>query len=143
MLIKMNRVVAAAMSDDYNYGNPTEYPAAFGQGIIAVGATTDNDVRSDFSGTGNYISVVAPGGINIYPNTNQHDIFSTWGPNPSSYLYLAGTSMATPIASGISSLRSVLRRYLYSSLISFFFCEKSRTSQGHSLSSILNTIKST
>ena len=97
-------VVTAAMSDSYNSGNPVSYPAAFGQGIIAVGATTDNDIRSSFSGTGGYISVVAPGGQNGYPNTNEEDVFSTWGPNTNSYAYLAGTSMATPQVSGIASL---------------------------------------
>lgn len=101
---KMNRVSTVAMGNDYNNGNPTKYPAAFGQGIVAAGATTDQDVRSDFSQTGSWIDVVAPGGINPYPNNNQHDIWSTWGPNTDSYRYLAGTSMATPVVSGVASL---------------------------------------
>ncbi len=67
---KMNRVATASMGNSYQSGNPTIYPAAFSQGIIAVGATTDADARSSFSQTGNHISVVAPGGINPYPNNN-------------------------------------------------------------------------
>ena len=99
---KMNRVSTAAMGNDYQYGNQTKYPAAFGQGIIAVGATTDDDTRSPFSQTGNHIDVTAPGGINPYPYNNKHDIWSTWTGN--SYGYLAGTSMATPVVTGIASL---------------------------------------
>ena len=101
---KMNRVSAVAMGNDYLYGNPTSYPAAFGQGILAVGSTTDNDVRSSFSQTGNHIDVTAPGGINFFEYTNQHDIWSSWGPNTNSYRYVAGTSMATPVVTGIASL---------------------------------------
>ncbi len=99
---KMNRIATVAMGNSYTNGNPTTYPAAFGQGIIAVGATQDNDLRSPYSQTGNHIDVVAPGGINPYPNNDQHDIWSTWSNN--NYRYLAGTSMATPIVSGIASL---------------------------------------
>lgn len=99
---KHNRVSTVAMGNYYLSGNPTNYPAAFGQGIIAVGSTTDQDSRSDFSQTGNHIDVTAPGGINPYPYNNQHDIWSTWDNND--YRYLAGTSMATPVVSGIASL---------------------------------------
>jgi subtilisin family serine protease len=99
---KMNRTAIVAMGNDYEYGNPITYPAAFGQGIIAVGATTDQDARSGYSQTGNHIDVVAPGGINPYPNNNLHDIWSTWGGG--TYRWLAGTSMAAPIVSGIASL---------------------------------------
>lgn len=101
---KMNRVSTVAMGNDYLYGNPTSYPAAFGQGILAVGSTTDNDVRSNFSQTGNHIDVTAPGGINPFNSTNLHDIWSSWGPSTNSYRYVAGTSMATPVVTGIASL---------------------------------------
>lgn len=39
---KMNRVAVVSMGNEYEEGNPINYPAAFGQGIIAVGATRDN-----------------------------------------------------------------------------------------------------
>lgn len=95
----MNRVSVAATGN--NYGNIIRYPAAFGP-VIAVGSTTDEDVRSDFSNWGNWIDVTAPGGINPYGQQNQHDIWSTWRGN--SYSYLAGTSMATPVVTGLASL---------------------------------------
>ena len=89
---KMNKTSVVIMHNWFLSGNPTVYPAAFGQGIIAVGATTDLDVRSSFSGTGNYIDVVAPGS-NIHSSItgNGYDAFS-------------GTSMAAPQVSGIASL---------------------------------------
>jgi subtilisin family serine protease len=89
------------MGNDYLEGNPINYPAAFGQGIIAVGATRDIGQRSPWSSTGNHIDVVAPGGVNYYPNNDLHDIYSTW---VTGYRYLAGTSMAAPHVSGLASL---------------------------------------
>jgi len=97
---KMNRVAVVAMGN--NNGSQTQYPAGYGQGIIAIGSTQDNDVVSPFSDIGNHIDVAAPGGLNPYPNNDQHDIWSTWG--GSTYRYLAGTSMAAPVVSGIASL---------------------------------------
>jgi hypothetical protein len=97
---KMNRVSVAAMGN--NGTNVINYPSAFGQGIIAVGATQNNDVRSPFSTWGNHIDVTAPGGYNAWPNNDGRDIWSSWRGN--SYRYLAGTSMSTPVATGIASL---------------------------------------
>ncbi|MBC8346990.1 MAG: S8 family serine peptidase, partial [Candidatus Marinimicrobia bacterium] len=87
---KMNRVSVVSMGND-NTSDP-RYPAAFGQGIIAVGSTTDNDNRSSFSNTGNHIDVAAPG-------TN---ILSTW--RGQGYNTISGTSMAAPNVSGIATL---------------------------------------
>ena len=97
---KMNKVSVASMGN--NDGSQTQYPAGLPQGIIAVGSTTDGDQRSGFSDYGNHIDVAAPGGINPFPNVNQHDIWSTW--DDSTYHYLAGTSMAAPVVTGIASL---------------------------------------
>lgn len=101
---KMNRVAAAAMGN--NYAEFTIYPAGFGQGIIAVGATTVNDSRAPYSNTGNHIDVAAPGGYWVPQDEDQ--ILSTYrnGDNFSDpdYYYNSGTSMATPHVSGIASL---------------------------------------
>jgi hypothetical protein len=99
---KMNRISCAAMGNDYNNGNPTAFPAAFSNGVIAVGATDNTDTRAPYSQTGNHIDVTAPGGYNTYPNNDGRDIWSCWKNND--YRYVAGTSMATPIVSGIASL---------------------------------------
>ena len=106
---KMNRVSVAAMGN--NGSSLINYPAAFGQGIIAVGATQNNDTKSPFSNRGNHIDVTAPGGYNLWPSNDCQEIWSTWRGN--SYRYLAGTSMATPQVSGIASLLKGYNSSLY------------------------------
>lgn len=81
-------VVAAAG----NAANTTPfYPAALPY-VIAVGATTDQDVLWPLSNTGEHIDLTAPG----------HRIYSTFL-NPE-YAYMSGTSMATPFVSGLAGL---------------------------------------
>ncbi|MCI0708216.1 MAG: S8 family serine peptidase [Ignavibacteriae bacterium] len=111
---KMNRVTVAAMGNFE--GNSIQWPAAFVQGVIAVGATQDNGIRDPGSKTGNHIDVVAPGGfqnfdINGNAINNAHDIWSTLLNN--SYGYVAGTSMAAPVVSGIASLLKGYNPNLY------------------------------
>lgn len=52
---KMNRTAVVSMGN--NNGSQTQYPAGFGQGIIAIGATDASDVIAGFSNTGNHIDV--------------------------------------------------------------------------------------
>ena len=104
---KKNRVSAVAMGNEYQSGNPINYPAAFGHGIIAVGATNSSDVKAAFSNTGNHIDVVAPG-VSILSTFRNGIYFSD--PN---YEHQSGTSMATPHVSGIASLLKGLRPSLY------------------------------
>jgi subtilisin family serine protease len=91
--------VVAAMGNEYEHGNPTEYPAAY-KNVFAVGATAETDLRSSYSNTGRHISIVAPGS----------NIFSTLPTNRSSYRdetdYAAwsGTSMATPHVAAAAAL---------------------------------------
>jgi len=89
---KANRTCVVAMGN-HQLTNPgvVGYPAGF-YNVIAVGATDNNDVVANFSAQGNHIDVSAPGVSILSTYTN------------GSYSYLSGTSMATPLVSGIASL---------------------------------------
>jgi subtilisin family serine protease len=81
-------------------GSPEDYPNNYGQGIVNVGATTNNDQRSWYSYAKPYIDVSAPGGN--ADGVDERDIFSTVPNN--GFDYMAGTSMAAPHATGVASL---------------------------------------
>ena len=97
---KLNRAAVASMGNQG--GEVVQYPSAFGQGIITVGATTNTDVKAVYSSTGNWIDVVAPGGAGSGSSDEKDDIYTTT--SGSSYAYMAGTSFATPVATGIAAL---------------------------------------
>ncbi|HYE30831.1 MAG TPA: Ig-like domain-containing protein [Methylomirabilota bacterium] len=67
------------------------YPAAF-DGVISVGATTEEDARAPFTNFGETLDVSAPGA----------SIYSTLP--DSGYGYQGGTSMAAPHVSGLAAL---------------------------------------
>lgn len=92
-LIQSGAVVVAAMGNEFQDGNPVEYPGAY-TGVVAVGAVDEASRRASFSNTGRHIALSAPG-------TN---ILSTLPMKPSAarkkdetkYAAWSGTSMATP-----------------------------------------------
>ncbi len=95
---KGSLVVAAAGNS-----NSTEphYPASY-DGVLSVAATNVSDGKTSYSNFGTSIDVSAPGGEISNPNIAILSILSTYYPN--TYAYLAGTSMASPLAAGICAL---------------------------------------
>ena len=83
-------MVAAAGNDGNQELN---YPAAYPE-VISVGATNQNDEKASFSNYGNTIDVMAPG-VGIY---------STLPEGNNTYGNYDGTSMATPLVSGLAAL---------------------------------------
>lgn len=89
-------VVAAAG----NSANPSKtYPGAYNN-VVAVAATTNKDLKASFSSYGSWVSIAAPG----------QNIFSTFPMDPYTinknlgYDFGSGTSMATPMVSGVAAL---------------------------------------
>ncbi|MBX3199084.1 MAG: S8 family serine peptidase [Labilithrix sp.] len=102
-LVSAGTVIVAAMGNEYEDGNPTEYPAAH-PGVIAVGAVGRDLTRAPFSNTGSHIALVAPG----------VDILSTLPGQESDaraeteHAAWDGTSMATPhVAGAVARLLAV------------------------------------
>ena len=94
-------ILCAATGNDN--GGPVIWPAAYStdfDGVIAVGSTDEDDTVSSFSNVGPEVTVVAPG----------RDILSTTPTYPSganvalNYDAFNGTSMATPLVTGLVSL---------------------------------------
>lgn len=100
-LMDSGTLVVAAMGNEFEDGNPKEYPGGFA-GVFAVGATTRNNQRASFSNTGKHIDIAAPG----------QGILSTLPMQPSlvrdtdetQYASWSGTSMATPHAAAGAAL---------------------------------------
>ena len=111
-------LVVAAAGNEYQEGNPTEYPAALLQPLgskgvggygLAVGASTMAGSRAIFSNTGSYLSLVAPGD-NVFSAVSSLSSPSRFPrvPLPGSlsgfYGYASGTSFAAPEVSGAAAL---------------------------------------
>lgn len=71
------------------------YPAAIPY-VVAVGATDSSDALWPLSNTGDHIDVTAPGS-RIY--STYHDLEQNSG-----YVYMTGTSMASPFVAGLAGL---------------------------------------
>lgn len=99
-------LVAAAGNEATNLNNEPFYPACFND-VIGVGATDDNDDITYFSNFGDDCVDLAAPGLNIY-NTYYYDDTGAYLAGTDGfdelYGYMSGTSMATPVVSGIAAL---------------------------------------
>jgi subtilisin family serine protease len=93
-------VVVASAGNDYQTGNPMEYPAS-DPDAIAVGASTASGARAAFSSTGGYLALAAPGSSILAPCPAGDRIC---GGATSGYARLSGTSMAAPFVSAAAAL---------------------------------------
>jgi subtilisin family serine protease len=92
-------VIAAAMGNEFEEGNPKEYPAGY-PGALGVGAVDETDRRASFSCTGAHIGLVAPG-VNILSTVPR--VKASFA-NSTDYDSWPGTSMATPHVAGAAAL---------------------------------------
>jgi subtilisin family serine protease len=98
-LIRRGVTVCAAMGNEFEEGDPTEYPAAF-ENVVSVGAIAEDRRRSSFSNTGDHIDLVAPGSriLSTVPRTRSPFRDET------NYVSWNGTSMATPHVAAAAGL---------------------------------------
>jgi subtilisin family serine protease len=111
-------LVVAAVGNEYDAGNPVEYPAALLQPVgsngvggagLAVTASSTDGRRATFANTGTWVSLAAPGehvfgavaatsSPALYPRTTLP------GAKSGLYGYGSGTSFATPQVAGAAAL---------------------------------------
>ncbi|WP_409483307.1 S8 family serine peptidase [Arsenicicoccus dermatophilus] len=93
--------VVAAAGNARASGSPVEYPGAY-PGVVAVAATTSTNTSASFSNVNDYVALAAPG-------ERIASTYADWstGSLVDDYVYLSGTSMATPyVAAAVASLRA-------------------------------------
>jgi type VII secretion-associated serine protease mycosin len=87
-----NVVVVASAANSAQQGDPVTYPASYPT-VIAVGAVDINGKKADFSQTGKFLSLVAPG-VGV----------TSIGPRGPGHWLGSGTSYSAPFVAGAAAL---------------------------------------
>jgi subtilisin family serine protease len=111
-------LLVAAVGNEYEAGNPLEYPAALLQppgshgvgGVgLTVGASTQRGTRASFSNTGSHVSLAAPGeevlgALSSFSLASYYPRFALPGSGSGLYGYASGTSFSAPQVAGAAAL---------------------------------------
>lgn len=116
--VERDVLLVAAAGNEYEYGNPVEYPAALlqpegsngrgGRGLV-VGASTVAGARAPFSNTGSWISLAAPGegvfsAVSSLASPDLYPRVLLPGSRAGLYGFGSGTSFAAPQVAGAAAL---------------------------------------
>lgn len=94
----LNHTIVVAAGNDAT--DTPSYPAAY-PGALSVSATDTEDGDADYSNYGSWVDISAPGGEGEGPNKMVSTYPTSLG---TGYAYLQGTSMATPVVSGVAAM---------------------------------------
>ena len=111
-------LVVASAGNEYQSGNPVEYPAALLQPLgsngvggagLAVTATTSSGSHASFANTGSWVSLAAPGdhvfgSVSNLSSPLAYPRTPVPGVRSGLFGYGSGTSFATPLVSGAAAL---------------------------------------
>lgn len=96
----LNHTIVVAAGNDAT--DSPSYPAAY-PGALSVSATDPQDGDADYSNYGSWVDISAPGG----EGEGENKMVSTYPTSlGTGYAYLQGTSMATPVVSGVAAMLS-------------------------------------
>jgi subtilisin family serine protease len=116
--ISHGALVVASAGNEFQSGNPVEYPAALLQPVgsngvggagLAVTATTTTGQHAAFANTGSWVSLAAPGdhvfgSVSMLSSPLTYPRSPLPGARSGLYGYGSGTSFATPLVSGAAAL---------------------------------------